>query len=215
MAPDRDVEVSNTVAGTRKRPHPRPNALPQPLVPPTRAELDEIHRRIESERCIRLDRVQALHEHVMRCAMLRLQGSLCILEGGTALAMLHGLDRHSIDLDLDAAKPVDIAKFMRHGLQDAGVALTSLNVTRSSEAGQRLKIHCADPYTNENRFLNVDLKFGSVRPGMEIVRIHSIRTYGVPTLFDQTLMNGDGFHNKRWMRWRSDGRLVTCSTSAS
>ena len=85
MAPDRDVEVSNTVAGTRKRPHTRPNALPQPLVPPTRAELDEIHRRIESERCIRLDRVQALHEHVMRCAMLRLQGSLCILEGGTAL----------------------------------------------------------------------------------------------------------------------------------
>lgn len=55
-------------------------------------------------RSIRLTNRQALHERVMKAVALRMQDTSYVLKGGTALALLYGLDRHSDDLDFDGAK---------------------------------------------------------------------------------------------------------------
>ena len=55
-------------------------------------------------RSVRLSAEQALHERIMREIALEMQDTPLVLKGGTALALLYGLDRHSVDLDFDCGR---------------------------------------------------------------------------------------------------------------
>ena len=57
----------------------------------------------------------------MLAALGRLQATPYVFKGGSAWALVYGLDRHSTDLDFDAEGPVAIRDFVETGLHDAGV----------------------------------------------------------------------------------------------
>lgn len=57
----------------------------------------------------------------MLAVLGRLQATPYVFKGGSALALVDGLDRHSTDLDFDAEGPVGIRDFVEAGLRDAGV----------------------------------------------------------------------------------------------
>ena len=69
-------------------------------------------------RRVRLTNDQMLHERVMRAVALRMQKTPYVLRGGTALALLYGLDRHSVDLDFDGggATRVSVESCVEDGL---------------------------------------------------------------------------------------------------
>ena len=54
-----------------------------------------------AHRSVALSRQQALHERVMKAVVLRLQKTPYVFKGGSALAFLYGLNRHSVDIDFD------------------------------------------------------------------------------------------------------------------
>ena len=58
-----------------------------------------------------------------------------VLKGGTALALLYGLDRQSDDLDFDGAKAVSIKNQVRDGLQDANVSMISFKLVYDTWKG--------------------------------------------------------------------------------
>ena len=61
----------------------------------------------------------------MTAVALRMQTTPYVLKGGTALALLYGLNRHSVDLDFDErGKRVSIKNHVRDGLRDEGVPIS-------------------------------------------------------------------------------------------
>ena len=78
------------------------------------------------DRRVRLTPEQALHERVMREIGLEMQDTPLVLKGGTALALLYGLDRQSVDLDFDCgrAKRVSITSQVRRGLREVDVPMS-------------------------------------------------------------------------------------------
>ena len=79
----------------------------------------------------------------MLAVLGRLQATPYVFKGGSALAFVYGLDRHSTDLDFDADGPVAIEDLVEAGLNDAGVVLTDFIVGKDSDIGQRFKVHYA------------------------------------------------------------------------
>ena len=79
-----------------------------------------------THRSVRLRPDQVLHERVMRAVALRMQTTPYVLKGGTALALLYGLNRHSVDLDFDErGKRVSIKNHVRDGFRDEGVPMSA------------------------------------------------------------------------------------------
>ena len=131
---------------------------------------------------------EALHEHVMAAVVSRMQDTPYVLKGGTALAFAYDLDRHSTDIDFDAAEPVYIKDRIRHGLADAGVSLAAFLTAKDTPIGQRYKVHYIDPDTHEDCLMNVDMSFRTVPNEDDISDVRGIRTYKIEALFDQKLL---------------------------
>lgn len=114
-----------------------------------------------THRNIRLNPQQALHERLMRAVALRMQATPYVLKGGTALALLYGLDRHSVDLDLDErGRRVSIENYVRDGLRDGGASMSDFIPDYDTWKGRRFKVHYIDPQTRRDRLLRIELSPG-------------------------------------------------------
>lgn len=146
-----------------------------------------------SDRSVRLTPEQALHERVMRAVVVQMQDTPFVLKGGTALALLYGLDRHSVDLDFDvgSAKRVSIERHVRAGMQDANVPMSAFKRGRPMWRGRRYRGHYLNPDSGENQVLTVELS-SRKRPRLEdVVVVDGIRTYRIAALFDQKMNAAD------------------------
>ncbi len=123
----------------------------------------------------------------MLAVLGRLQATPYVFKGGSALALVYGLDRHSTDLDFDADGPVAIKDLVGVGLNDAGVLLTDFIVAKDSDIGQRFKVHYAQPAARDDSLLNIDLSFRESPNEDDVVVIDGIRTYSVTAIFDQKM----------------------------
>ena len=130
---------------------------------------------------------QVVHERVMRAVILRMQDTPYVLKGGTALAFAYDLDRHSTDIDFDAAEPLSIRGRIRQGLADAEVRLADMILHKNTELGQRLKVHYLNPETKEDCLMNVDMSFREIPNEDDIAVVRGIRTYKIEAIFDQKL----------------------------
>ena len=83
----------------------------------------------------------------MLAVLGELQATPYVFKGGSALAFVYGLDRHSTDLDFDAQGPVAIRDLVETGLHDAGVELADIIVGKDTDIGQRFKVHYEHPAT--------------------------------------------------------------------
>ena len=150
-----------------------------------------------ADRSVRLTPEQALHERVMRAVALRMQNTHFVLKGGTALALLYGLDRHSVDLDFDvgSAKRVSIKRHVRAGMQDANVPMSAFKRGRPMWRGRRYRVHYVSPDSGKNRVLTVELSSRKRPRPKDVVVVDGIRTYTITALFDQK-MNAAGDRTK-------------------
>lgn len=116
-----------------------------------------------------------------------------MLKGGTALALLYGLDRHSVDLDFDcgSAKRVSIKDHVRDGLREANVPMSSFKRGRPMWKGRRFRIHYINPDSGKLQLLTVELSFRTQPDADVVVVADGIRTYTIPALFDQKLNAAD------------------------
>lgn len=143
-----------------------------------------------TERGVWLTEQQALHEHAMKNAVLRMQDTPYVFKGGTALALLYGLDRHSQDIDFDASEPIEAEEVRRRiesGLRDAGVTMSGFIVHKDTEIGQRFKVHYLNPGTGQDMLMNVDMSFRHVPQASEFETVAGIRAYKLQVIFDQKL----------------------------
>ncbi len=133
----------------------------------------------------------------MLAVLGRLQATPYVFKGGSALALVYGLDRHSTDLDFDAEGPVAIRDFVETGLRDAGVELADFIVGKDTDIGQRFKVHYEHPATRGDRLLNIDLSFRETPNEDDVVMIDGIRTYRVTAIFDQKMRASAGRNRAR------------------
>ena len=145
-----------------------------------------------AHRGIRLTPKQELHEGLMRAVALRLQSTPYVLKGGTALALLYGLDRHSEDLDFDdCGNRFSIENQVRDGLRDGGASMSEFIHDYETWKGQRFKAHYIDPDTGADRLLMIELSSRSEPNPDDIVVVDGIRTYRLPALFNQKMDAAD------------------------
>lgn len=145
---------------------------------------------MDSNRSVALNRSQLLHERVMRAVVRRMQDTPYVLKGGTALAFAYDLDRHSTDLDFDAAEPIYIKRRVREGLADAGARMSAWIISKDSWQGQRFKVHYMEPRGSEDHLLKVDVSFRVVPKEADVTIVRGIRTYRIGALIDQKLNAG-------------------------
>ena len=145
------------------------------------------------DRSVRLTPEQALHERVMREIALEMQDTPLVLKGGTALALLYGLDRHSVDLDFDCgrAKRVSIKSQVRRGLREVDVPMSGFRRGRPMWKGRRFHVHYINRANNADRLLKVELSFRTIPQANDIEVVDGIRTYKTPALFDQKMNAAD------------------------
>ncbi len=144
-------------------------------------------------RSLRLSPEQALHERIMREIALEMQDTPLVLKGGTALALLYGLDRHSLDLDFDCgrAKRVRIKNRVRRGLREVDVPMSAFGRGLPMWKGRRFHVHYINHANNARRLLKVELSSRTVPQANDITVVDGIRTYKIPALFDQKLNAAD------------------------
>ncbi|MDE0123641.1 MAG: nucleotidyl transferase AbiEii/AbiGii toxin family protein [Bryobacterales bacterium] len=126
----------------------------------------------------------------MRTVALWMQHTPFVLKGGTALALLYGLDRHSVDLDFDvgSAKRVSIKRYVRAGMQDANVPMSAFRRGRPMWRGRRYRIHYTNPDSGKNQVLTVELSSRKRPRPEDVVVVDGIRTYRITALFDQKMI---------------------------
>ena len=146
-----------------------------------------------AHRSVRLTSEQALHERIMREIALEMQDTPFVLKGGTALALLYGLDRHSLDLDFDCgrAKRVPIKNRVRRGLREVDVPMSGFRRGRPMWKGRRFHVYYINRASNAERLLKVELSSRTVPKANDIETVDGIRTYKIPALFDQKMNAAD------------------------
>ena len=111
-----------------------------------------------------------------------------MLKGGTALLLAHELPRHSTDLDFDSAKKLNIEGRLRAGLAEAGVEVASMDLRKDSATVQRFMIHYHERgAAGDTTLLKVETSFRPPSPDAAVIEARGIRTYDIPTLYDQKL----------------------------
>lgn len=146
-----------------------------------------------SDRSVRLTPEQALHERIMRAVALEMQDTPLVLKGGTALALLYGLDRHSLDLDFDCgrAKRIRIKNRVRRGLREVDAPMSAFGRGLPMWKGRRFHVHYINHANNARRLLKVELSSRTVPQANDITVVDGIRSYKIPALFDQKLNAAD------------------------
>lgn len=137
-------------------------------------------------RSVRLTPSPALHEQVMKEVVSRVQDLGIVLKDGSVLAFTRGLNRHSTDLDFDTDRAVELRDRIECAAHAAGVGLGP--VKRADRPGrQRFSADYPYPFEVEPGLLKVEIHFRQAPNSKDIEVIEGIRTYKVPTLFDQKL----------------------------
>ena len=146
-----------------------------------------------THRSVRLTPEQALHERIMRAVALEMQDTPLVLKGGTALALLYGLDRHSLDLDFDCgrAKRIRIKNRVRRGLREVDAPMSAFGRGLPMWKGRRFHVHYINNANNARRLLKVELSSRTVPQANDIAVVDGIRTYKIPALFDQKMNAAD------------------------
>lgn len=118
-----------------------------------------------------------------------MQDTSHVLKGGTALALLYGLDRHSVDLDFDGAgaESESIETYVCGGFEDAQVEMISFRRDYDTWKGQRYKAHYLNPEDHQDCLLKVELSFRTPPRSGDVHIVAGIRTYSLRALFDQKL----------------------------
>ena len=144
-------------------------------------------------RSVRLNPEQALHERIMRMVALEMQDTPLVLKGGTALALLYGLDRHSVDLDFDCGRAmrVRIENRVRRGLREADVEMSAFRRGLPMWKGRRFHAYYITRAKDTRRLLKVELSSRTMPDANDIAVVDGIRTYKIPALFDQKLNAAD------------------------
>lgn len=129
----------------------------------------------------------------MRAVALEMQDTPLVLKGGTALALLYGLDRHSLDLDFDCgrAKRIRIKNRVRRGLREVDAPMSAFGRGLPMWKGRRFHVHYINHASNARRLLKVELSSRTVPRANDITVVDGIRTYKIPALFDQKLNAAD------------------------
>jgi predicted nucleotidyltransferase component of viral defense system len=139
---------------------------------------------MDSNRELRIDQSEALHQKVMQQVLARIQDTPYVLKGGTALLFTRKLDRHSTDLDFDAGKQINIEGRIREGLKAAGVEVKSISKVKDTATVQRYKIHYLDPVNGKDRLLKIETSFRQEPKVENIEVVNGIRTYAAGYMFD-------------------------------
>ena len=145
-----------------------------------------------TDRSVRLTPEQALYERLMRAVALRMYDTPLVLKGGTALALLYGLDRHSVDLDFDCGSAkllsrASIENYVRDGLREANVPMSAFRRGRPMWKGRRFSVHYINPDNGKRRVLTIELSFRTQPRAEEVEIVDGVRTYKIPAMFDQKL----------------------------
>ncbi|MCY3675340.1 MAG: nucleotidyl transferase AbiEii/AbiGii toxin family protein [Rhodobacteraceae bacterium] len=130
---------------------------------------------------------QKLHQKIMYHVVMAMQDTPHVLKGGTALLLTRGLDRHSVDLDFDAGKRLNIERRIRQGVMAAGMELLSLTMPRNTATGQRYHVHYRDRVTGVSDMLRVETSFRSPPQAAQVETVNGIRTYRVEHLIGQKI----------------------------
>ena len=142
-----------------------------------------------TDRGIRLTPDQALHERVMRAVALRMQTTPFVLKGGTALALLYGLDRHSMDLDFDVGKASGspLSATFELACRTRMFPMSAFKRGRPMWRGRRYRVHYLNPDSGESRVLTLELSSRKRPRPKDVVVVDGIRTYRISALFDQKM----------------------------
>lgn len=141
---------------------------------------------MDPHRDVRLTASRALHERVMREVVARVQDSTYVLKGGSALAFVYGLDRHSTDLDFDADRHTDLSRRIRRGMQAAGVESTDWWF-QDNKASLSFEVGYVRLAGEHSPVLQVDTRFKPRPIHEEVVSVKGVRTYTINALFRQKL----------------------------
>ncbi|MCY4185481.1 MAG: nucleotidyl transferase AbiEii/AbiGii toxin family protein [Rhodobacteraceae bacterium] len=101
--------------------------------------------------------------------------------------LTRGLDRHSVDLDFDAGKRLNIERRIRQGVMAAGMELLSLTMPRNTATGQRFHVHYRDRVTGVSDMLRVETSFRSPPQASQVETVNCIRTYRLEHLIGQKI----------------------------
>ena len=150
---------------------------------------------------------QARHERVMQEVVARVQNSTYVLKGGSARAFVHGLDRHSTDLGFDADRHTNLSRWIRRGMQAAGVEST-VRWFQDSKESLRFKVAYVGLSRDDPPVLQVDTRFRpkSIREG--IISAKGVRPCTINALFRLKL---DGLGVRREPRVLNDFRFIAQS----
>lgn len=143
-----------------------------------------------TDRGVWLTEDQILHERAMMSAVTGMQDTRYVFKGGSALAFLYQLDRHSTDIDFGASEPINTAKIetiFEHSMKKFGIQIARFIVHKDTEIGQRFKIHYIHPSTGQDRLMKMDVSFREKPNEEDIAVIEGVRTYKIDVLFDQKL----------------------------
>lgn len=88
-----------------------------------------------------VDSSEKLHQDIMKTVAVALGQTPLVLKGGTALLLAYGLDRHSVDLDYDSPKHLNLQNRLDKVLGSAGLDEYSLNLRKNTHSTTRFKIH--------------------------------------------------------------------------
>lgn len=110
---------------------------------------------------------QKLDEHKMTGVVPGTLDARCV----RTIAIAFGIDRHSTNIDFDAAEPLDFRWRICQGLNDAGVAWFDSIVNDGARPPQRCKVHCTNQDSAQDTIANgIWLQASSTRRGFGVPR---------------------------------------------
>lgn len=127
------------------------------------------------------------HQDVMRSIAEKMADTPYVLKGGTALLLTRGLDRHSVDLDFDATKGVDMEGRIKASFKETGLDIENLNIKKDTASKQRYMVHYANPATSNENTLKIETGLGLDIDPQTVETVDGIKTYNVSTLYGQKL----------------------------
>jgi len=122
----------------------------------------------------------------MRAVLAQVQDLGLVLKGGTALAFIRGLNRHSTDLDFDTSRPVELRDWIDSTARSMGFDLEP--ASRQDWHGRQRFLANYPPLPGDTeRLFKVHVRYKTPPEAGDIEVIDGIRTYKVPVLFDQKM----------------------------
>ena len=136
---------------------------------------------------IPLTESQRIHQKVMYHVVMAMQDTPFILKGGTALLLTRGLPRHSIDLDFDSGKKVNIGKRIQRAMASSGTEILNLTLAKNTNTVQRFKVHYRDNSAGITNMLKIETSFRTNPPDDLVEIVNGIRTYKIESMIEQKI----------------------------